>query len=142
MMITKEELAEQLKKNVDWLMKQKEGCCHWHLLTDMRGREWCIVLGWGEGFEENDPSLFSDGTYALCTKIAYNNSDLQCDYAYDFEMPYNEHTGEVDDTDSSVSRDVDFLELAGNLLKEFKRVVTDWVTFDEENQKYLEEIKG
>ncbi len=140
MMITKEELGKQIKDGVDWLMKNKEGCYHWHLLTDVYGREWCIVLGWGEGFEKDTPILYSSGSYALCTKIAYNNSDLQCDYDSDFEMPYNKKTGEVDDTDSPISRGTDFVKLADSLLKEFKRVVTDWTSFDPESQSYLEEI--
>lgn len=36
----------------------------------------------------------------------------------------------------------DYDELAASLLKTFKRVVSDWATFDDESYSYLKEIES
>ena len=144
-MITPAQLASQLKENINWLWENKCGCCHWHLLTDDKGREWSIVLGWNNGgYEDSDnENYYIDEGCAIATKIAYQeqNCIMQTDMDIDFSMPFDEKTGEVDDTRSEVSRNADFLKLADELLKTFKRVVSDWATFDEESQMYLGEIE-
>jgi len=125
--------GKDLKGCVDWLMAEKCGCCHFHLLTDDKGRKWSVVVGWSDGFEENEEDYFSDGTYQICTKIAYQESNniMQCDFDIDFTMPYNEETSEVCDTCSSISRSVDWSELAEELLKEFKEVTDEFAFFEE-----------
>lgn len=144
-MITKEELSKQLKESVDWLWKNKQGCSHWHLLTDECGREWSIVLGWSDGFDDSDNDrYFVDEGMAICSEIGYQeeNTYMQTDMDIDFLQPYDKKTGDVDDTNCAVSRNEDYDELAASLLKTFKRVVSDWATFDDESYSYLKEIES
>ena len=61
-----------------------------------------IIGGWAEGFNGDYADIFciskADPYYAMCVKVAINEGP----YAYtDFEimnMPYDEKSGEVDDT--------------------------------------------
>ena len=61
---------------------------------DDKGNRWAVVLGWVD--------YDGDDAYELCGKIAYlpKNSYMK-DYDYDWEMPYDEETGEVWDTEIS-----------------------------------------
>ena len=64
----------------------------------------CVVAGWELGFDkEDDLYQLKDGDkyWTLCMKIAYNTDDLQCDYDFDWEMPFNSN-GDVYDTNSAV----------------------------------------
>ena len=134
--MTKEELSKSLKESVKWLWDNKCGCCHWNLLTDEKGREWSIVLGWNEGYEDSDNEhYFVDDGFAIATKIAYQESDcyMQTDMDLDFTMPYDEKTGDVCDTCSAVSRNEDYDKLAEYLLKSFNDVTKEWAFFEEDN---------
>lgn len=135
-MITPKKLASQLKENINCLWENKCGCCHWHLLTDDKGRRWSIVVGWSYGFGEDEDGYFSDGAWQICSKIAYQEKDnaMQTDFDLDFTMPYDEKTGEVDDTCSAVSRSEDYNRLAEDLLKAFKRVTDTWAYFENEEE--------
>ena len=64
--------------------------------------DWAIVVAWQDGFYEEN--LVIKGGWDLCAKVAYQpkNSIMQCDYDVDWMMPYNERTGEIDDTDISL----------------------------------------
>lgn len=132
--ITKEQLAKGLEDGVKWLWDNKCGCCHWHLLTDDKGRRWSIVLGWTEGYDnsEND-TFYVDEDMAIAYKIGYEerNNAMQTDMDLDFLMPYNEETGEVDDTCSAVYRNENYEQLAEQLLEAFKRVTDTWAYFEE-----------
>ena len=70
-----------------------------------------LVMGWSGGFDKDDTQQnpYADGEYRICTKLAYNCDSLQCDYEYDWEMPYDENTGDVDDTDSEYGEPDDIL---------------------------------
>ena len=61
---------------------------------DDKGNRWAVVLGWVD--------YDGDGEYKLWGKIAYlpKNSYMK-EYDYDWEMPYDEETGEVWDTEIS-----------------------------------------
>lgn len=87
-------------------MSHFPGTYHWPL-EERDGNDWAIVLGWSPGFEE-DGTKYTDGTYGLCAKVAYqpSNSMLQCDYDVDWLMPYDE-SGEVYDTEISISDDTE-----------------------------------
>ena len=128
-MIAAKKLAKELKQSVDWLMSEKAGCAHWHLLTDDDGKEWSIVVGWSDGFNENEPMLFSDGSFAICSKIGYSNGCMETDFDIDFDMPYDEKTGECYDTNSAIPRNVNWLQLAKNLIVEFKTVTKECAFF-------------
>lgn len=114
--------AEEIKQAVDFLLKEKEGCYFKPLKIDNGNNKWGIVIGWGAGFDEQEKTTFSDGEYRICTKIAYNDSALQCDYDIDFVMPYDKETGEVYDTDAELG--TDFKAEALRLSKEFEEVAS------------------
>ena len=136
---TKHKLAEELKDGVEILWKEKCGCCHWHLLTDDKKRRWSIVLGWNDsGFDDRDnETYYVDSGCAISCKIGYEErcNAMQTDMDWDFTMPYDEETGEVDDTCSPVSRNENFEELADYLLKEFKRVTDTWAYWKPEEEE-------
>lgn len=122
--------AEEIKQAVDFLLKEKEGCYFKPLKIDNGNNKWGIVIGWGAGFDEQEKTSFSDGEYRICSKIAYNDSALQCDYDIDFVMPYDKETSEVYDTDTELG--TDFEAEALRLSKEFERVANFFGLYNEE----------
>lgn len=76
-MITKEELAERIKENIK--DAPFDGCSFIDLdCTDKNSNELYLVFACDK--DEN-------GETNLYCKLAYNCDDLQCDYAWDWEMP-------------------------------------------------------
>ncbi|MBO5376024.1 MAG: hypothetical protein J6A52_04155 [Bacilli bacterium] len=114
--------AKEIKRAVDFLLKEKQGCYFKRLKTDKDGNEWGIVIGWGGGFDERKKTSFSDGEYRICSKIAYNESITQCDYEYDFTMPWDKETGDVYSTDTELGTDFEIESL--RLSKEFESVAS------------------
>ena len=76
-----ETLAEIAKGNPD-------GTAYMSVAKMADDRELFLVMGYNE---ENK----------LSSKLAFNTDDLQCDYAWDWEMPTN-NNGEVWDTETAV----------------------------------------
>lgn len=72
--------------------------CAWVSLAEDRRMRYVIVVGWADDGEGHDE---------LRAKVARQplDSAMQCDYDIDWEMPYDERTGEVWDTDVAVSSD-------------------------------------
>ena len=103
------------------MAQRKEGCYHWWLETDNNGNNWAIVLGWQDGYEEDDSDELSDGTWHLAAKVAYqpHNSIMQCDYDFDWIMPYDEETGDVWDTDITVYLNNNHKETIDWLINQF-----------------------
>ena len=101
------------------MAQHKEGCCHWWLETDNNGNNWAIVLGWQDGYEEDDTDELSDGTWHLAAKVAYqpHNSIMQCDYDVDWDMPYDEETMEVYDNEVSIYPHTDLQSVVNWLLE-------------------------
>ena len=99
--------------------KHPIGTYHWTLNVDDNGKKWAIVLGWADGYEEDEEDDCMDGTYRLCAKLAYQpvNSMMQCDYDIDWLIPYDEETGEVDDTEVSIYPNDNLEEIICWLLK-------------------------
>lgn len=122
--------AKEIADAVEFLLKEKQGCYFKPLLIDNGNNKWGIVIGWGTGFDKKEKTPFSDGQYRICSKIAYNNSALKCDYEWDFTMPYNKETGEVYDTDAELG--TDFEAEASRLSKEFERIANLFGFYNEE----------
>lgn len=98
-------LVKEFTISVNELKKTKDNTTYyWILDRDEDGNDWAIVLGWADGFEETENDDCTDGTWRLCVKLAYQpwNSVIQCDYDIDWIMPYDEESGEVDDTEVSI----------------------------------------
>ena len=115
-----------LKEDIEFLNREKCGCCHHLINTTDGGRKLCIVVGWLDGFDEApDGTSNADKTWRICGKIAYQpaNSAMQCDFDVDWLFPYYEN-GEADTTDievSGVQSDVDYLnEQANRVWEEWK----------------------
>ena len=62
------------------------------------------------------------------------NRILQTDIVIDFLQPFDEKSGDVCDTNSAVSREEDFNQLAESLLSTFESVTKNWAYF-EKNEK-------
>lgn len=130
----KRNLIESFIKAVKEMSQDKEGgCCYWILDADNNGNNWAIIIGWQDGFEEDAEDKLSDGTWHLCTKVAYqpHNSLMQCDYMIDWEMPYNEESGDIWDTDIAVYLNDNHEETVKWLLDQFeemKKVLPCWKT--------------
>ena len=73
------------------------------------GRELCLVFGWDVGYDKGEAyqQQVGDTLYTLCSKLAVNIDDLQCDFDMDWYMPYEED-GEVYDTCMAVTKPFDF----------------------------------
>ena len=109
----------------------ESGTYSWHLGQDNKGNDWAIVLGWRDGFDADEVDDCADGTYRLCTKLAYqpSNSLMQCDYDVDWMMPYDEDTGEVDVTEFVITPTT-------NLEAELKWLLDIWKErYDCENRR-------
>lgn len=129
--------GNQLKKWAEWLKENGSGCCSSLLLTDDNDNDWYILMGWSGGFDESDNSKWQSGTWKICTEIGYQPSNciMQCDLDVDFLMPYNEETGEVDDTNTALADEPDWVKLADELNKEAERVVSKWAYFEPEEKE-------
>lgn len=71
--------------------------------TTEEGTELCFVMGWNDGYDEEDDLYQKDG-YTLCSKIGYKPSNLMVMDYTDFNMPYDKKTADVWDTDMSVGK--------------------------------------
>lgn len=120
--------SEEIKEAVDWLMKEKEGCWSKRIGYSHPGvfhnNPLCFVIGWDSGFDTDSTDKYADGEYRICCKIAFNDSDLQCDYNWDFVMPEDEDTEEVDDTNIYVGENFD--STAKYLNEEAERIIKEW----------------
>lgn len=90
------EITEVVKRELKLPREEQSiGTYHWDLRDDGKFT-WAIVLAW----EEN---VYEFGDNVLFGKVAFqpNNSAMQCDYDIDWFMPYNEETGDCDDTEVS-----------------------------------------
>lgn len=100
-----EDFKEAFAKAVEGLKAGEEGTYYWWLKrNDRHNNDWAIVLGWGEGFDEEENNPCRKNGYGICVKIAYqpSNAIMQCDYGIDWNMPYDKNDGECYDTEESI----------------------------------------
>lgn len=84
--------------------------------------ELAVYVGWGGGFDKNDETAIhskSQPEYCICVKVAENAYPYLWDDAY---MPWDKVTGEVYDTDSSVSVDQNYYGLAQWLNQSYREI--------------------
>ena len=100
-----------------------DGTHYWILGKDKDRNNWAIVLGWAFGFKADKDDDCKDGTHRLCVKLAYQpwNSLVQCDYDWDWLMPYDEESREVNDTEIAIYPDADLEEAINWLLDCYAR---------------------
>lgn len=129
---TVEKIATWLKESVAELVNGSFATYWFKLKTDKFGRTWAIVLGFSDAAIDDDPKYYSDTkspNFRICTKVAYNDSALQCDYDWDWVQPWDPQTGDVDDDDSPLVRqttDKDWQQLAHALKHDAYRKVKAW----------------
>jgi hypothetical protein len=99
-----------VKEWYHWLSSEKDGCCS--LCFDSTEKyNYVVCMGWHHYDDEmvldknGNPVQGEHGIkYRPVWKIAWKigrqtrNNIMQCDFDVDFEMPYNDETGDVDDT--------------------------------------------
>lgn len=117
-----------IQQKIEWV-KDNDGVA-WIVMGKIPdGRELCLVFGWGEGYDPDDDMIQKtvdhggSYTYTLCSKLAVNIDDLQCDYDVDWYMP-SDKTGEIWDTDTAVSKDLDldwYVKESKEIIKAFER---------------------
>lgn len=86
---------------------------HWELGHDDE-KMWCLVLGFMDGYEPNENEFTDSYGQTLALKWgAISNRSAMYEFDMDFEMPYDEETGDVWDSCTSItsfdaSRDVKY----------------------------------
>ena len=139
--IDTKQFAKDLKEAADYLADNKEsgGCYRFHTVEmDDKGinKNVSIVLGWTDGFDENDidKDKYQSDTWRLAIKVGYQpvNSIMQCDYDVDFNQVYDKETGDVYDTEICLYPDSDFEKVATDIVTEFNYVLSSWKSWEHE----------
>ena len=134
-------LAKQLKESADDLADHKEqGGCFRFNTVEMDDKDInknvSIVLGWTDGFDENDidKDKYQSDTWRLAIKVGSQpvNSIMQCDYDVDFNQVYDKETGDVYDTEICLYPDSDFEKVANDIVTEFNYVLSSWKSWEHE----------
>ena len=114
------ELAKEIKKTVEFLVKENYGCS-----TIKLDEKLAICVGWSEGYDVNDKDAIhsrENPTWCINAGIKVWTSDsLRTDYDF-INAPYYEN-GEVWDTDCTISPHEKYEVLAEYLLKEYKEML-------------------
>lgn len=115
------------------------GTYYW-IIGEDEENDWAIVLGWGNGFEENPNDDCTDGTWRICAKLAFQSkkSIMQCDYEVDWLMPYDEETLEVDDNEVSIYPNTDLQGVVNWLLECYDSYFND--DEDEDESELLDKF--
>lgn len=77
------------RESVEWLRGQSNGCCSICFATDDR-YNYAVCVGWH----------YTGSNWVVAWKIGRQttNNVMQSDFDIDFEMPYSDESGDVDDT--------------------------------------------
>lgn len=120
--MNEKQLIKGFKEAVQRMKTDKEGVYFWLLPMEDTENNWAIVLGYSNGFDENEQDEFSDDTWRLCIKLAYQskNSAMQCDYDLDWDMPYDEISGDVDDTEIAIYNGINLDQVTKWLIDKYR----------------------
>lgn len=88
-------MKERMKEFLQNVLANEDHEATWFLDLETRnGKRWALVAAWND--EENN------GDWKVYAKLAYQPTNyLMQEYDIDWIMPYDEETGEVDDTELS-----------------------------------------
>lgn len=106
---------------------------------------WAVYVGWSQaGFDDDDESVIHNEDvpeWVICCKIAAAHETRWGDWVdYDYcEMPYDEETGDVWDTDTGISPNEDYQWLASWLLEEYDKIVEEFGNEDDDYDDYDDE---
>lgn len=128
----KEVTGKFVKESVDWLEKEQTGCCSICFATD-NTYNYAVCIGWhnlGDGPKEKN---YQHWMVAWKIGRQTTNNVMQCDFEVDFDLPYNDDTGDIDDTLETIEivdgKPVDYrswADLAAYMRKTARRVWNDW----------------
>lgn len=126
---------DMIKDLADWIEGLKEAAKNDEAISiswfkGTKDYPFAIIGGWSEGFDETLADVMciskADPCYAMCVKVAINEGP----YAYtDFEimnMPYDEETGDVDDTCIPLEWSDDPEYAAKFFLGEWERIMKEY----------------
>ena len=113
----KQELAQEIKSAVEWLIKEDCGCS-----TIKLDDRLAVCVGWSDGYNESDEMVIhSKGSPTFCINAGikvWTSDDLRTDFDW-INGPYKED-GEVLDNDCSVSPNENYENLAEFFLKNYE----------------------
>lgn len=114
------DLAKFIEESVDTLLNSGAGNCQYKLDSD-----WAVYVGWSDGFDEDDEDVIhaeDDPSWVICCKIATTHEMVWADYDW-CDMPYNDKTGEVWDTNNVIRPEENYLQTADWLLDEYNELI-------------------
>jgi len=130
------------EKSVKWLVEQDEGCCEYKLDNDLS-----IFCGWSDGYDPADDGIKpkEDLTFRINIGIKGNHEYMKTDYDW-LVAPYDDKTGDVWDTDITVSPEGvsdDDIQWLINQYKEIKEALDEGniVLENYENSEVKEEAR-
>ena len=112
------------RESVEWLREQASGCCSICFATDDR-YNYAVCVGWH----------YTGSNWVVAWKIGRQttNNVMQSDFDIDFEMPYSDESGDVDDTLETIEvfggNPIGYRSwavLASRMRVEASRVWNDW----------------
>lgn len=97
----------------------------WQVIDETPEGTYAIVIGYSDGFGEDDEkdAYGADGE-RLCAKVAFlKKNSVMSEYGVDWEMPEvpGTTTGEIYDTEMSLSEGTDLFKTVEWLLKEYDK---------------------
>ena len=120
MKLSKNEVAQWIEESVQWLIKEKQGCCRYQLDEHL-----AIFVGWSAGYgdeKRNDVIQDEDALdWGIDAGIKVWTSDyMQTDYDY-LNFPYYQN-GNAIDTGLSIAPNENYENVAEYLLKMYDDV--------------------
>lgn len=116
--MTKQELAKKIKEAVEYFEKDERGCYTLKLDDKL-----AICVGWSDGYDVTNTGVIHsriEPTWCINAGIKVWTSDsMRTDYDF-INSPYYEDSGDVWDTDVSISPSENYEELADYFLTEYE----------------------
>ena len=113
----KQELAKEIKSAVEWLINEDCGCSRIKLDDTL-----AVCVGWLDGYDvSNTGVIHSKQSPTWCVNAGikvWTSDSMRTDYDF-INSPYYEDSGDVWDTDVSISPFENYEELADYFLKEY-----------------------
>lgn len=117
------DLAKFIKESIDNLLAGTATNNRYKLDSD-----WAVYVGWSDsgysGFSESGSAIYdeNDPSWVVCAKIATTHEAVWIDYDF-CDMPSDERTGEVWDTNIELSYDENYQEIASFLLTDYNTLI-------------------
>ena len=116
------DLAKFIKESVDNLLAGTATNNQYKLDND-----WAVYVGWsarGADLWDDDSAIRDehDPNWVICTKIATTHEAVWADYDF-CDMPYSKETADVWDTDTVLSYNENYQQVAAWLLQQYDELV-------------------